>query len=134
MRPNVQIKIKVQQYFVRFVIAKMYRGINKNKKGDEKMTKENEYEEIKDADFFRFEEIGDKIEGMLTDKGVSQKYNFGIYTIMSKDGEQKRFHGTTQLDQLMSTIELQDYIIIEYVDNEKTPAGAMKLFKILRKK
>ena len=96
--------------------------------------KENEYEEIKDADFFRFEKIGDKIEGMLTDKGTSQKYNFGMYTIMSKDGEQKRFHGTTHLDALMSTIELQDYIIIEYVDNDKTPSGEMKIFKILRKK
>lgn len=100
-------------------------------------TKQDEidmYEEIEDAEFFKFESIGDKIEGMLTDKSRSQRYGFGMYNVMTKDGERKRFHGTTQLDTLMDAIEIQDYIQIELIELQETKAGDMKIFKVRRKK
>lgn len=100
-----------------------------NEKADD-----TQYEEIEDANFYRFENIGDKIEGMVVEIGHSKRYAFGLYTIMNKDGEKIRFHGTTHLDTLMSNIEEQDYIKIEYIDTQETPAGDMKLFKVFKKK
>jgi len=104
------------------------------KKADDTKADQNEYEEVKDANFFKFDNIGDKIEGMVIEIGISKRYNFGLYTVMIKDGEKKRFHGTTHMDTLMSTIEEQDYIILELIDTEETPAGDMKIFKLLKKK
>lgn len=104
------------------------------KKADDTKTKDDQYEEIKDANFFKFDNIGDIIEGMVVEIGTSARYHFGLYTVIDKDGEKKRFHGTTHMDTLMSTIEEQDYIKLELIDTEETPAGDMKLFKLLKKK
>ncbi len=92
------------------------------------------YEEVESANFIRFEKFGDNIAGKLIDKGSSTQYKFGLYTVLNEEGEQFRFHGSSQLDDLMLTIMIGDNIMVEYVDSQKTPKGDLKLFRVLRKK
>ena len=92
------------------------------------------YEEVESANFIRFEEFGDVVEGKLIDKGTSEQYKFGLYTVTNDKGEQLRFHGCSQLDDLLLTCNIGDTVRVEYVDKEKTPKGEMKLFTVLRKK
>ena len=92
------------------------------------------YEEVESANFIKFENIGDKISGELIDKGMSEQYKFGLYTVLNEEGEQLRFHGSSQLDDLLLTVGLGDHIMVEFIDKEKTPKGEMKLFKVLRKR
>lgn len=92
---------------------------------------ELEMEKVEDATFFKFENIGDSIFGILMEKAESGQYGFGLYTVQTPDGETLRFHGTTQLDTLMSNVEIHDYVYVEYVDNQKTTMPSpMKLFKV----
>lgn len=93
------------------------------------------YEEIDDPDFFKFENIGDKIGGKLVDVGHSDQYDFGLYTVESDDADKKqtRFHGSAQLDSRMKQVELNDIILVEFMDIEKRPKGDMKLFRVMRK-
>lgn len=95
---------------------------------------EDGYEEVESANFVKFENFGDKVAGKLLDKGTSTQYKFGLYTVMNEDGEQLRFHGCSQLDDLLLTCNIGDNIMAEYIDKEKTPKGEMKLFRVLRKK
>jgi hypothetical protein len=92
------------------------------------------YEEVDSANFKRFEEIGDQVAGELIDKGTSEQYGFGLYTIINEEGEQIRFHGASQLDDLMLTIQIGDKILVKYIDIQKTPRGEMKLFKVYKGK
>lgn len=95
---------------------------------------EGQYETIKDANFITFSKIGEAIEGMLEGKEQSDRYGFGLYTLRTKDGERKKFHGTKQLDDLMTAVNIHDYIIVTYIDNESLPQGTLKLFDVKRKK
>lgn len=103
-------------------------------KAKENQANNDDWETIEDAEFFQFKEIGDAIEGMLIDSGESKRYGFGLYTVMTKDGEKQRFHGSAQLDGLMANIEFQDYIRVEFVDTKSTDSGQMKIFDVQRKK
>lgn len=91
------------------------------------------YEEIDDPEFFKFENIGDKIGGKLVDVGKSDQYDFGLYTIENDEGEQTRFHGSSQLDSRMKQVNLGDVILVEFMDIEKRPKGDMHLFRVMRK-
>jgi len=95
---------------------------------------ETAWEEVESANFVRFEAFGDSCEGQLLAKDDSEQFGFGLYTIMNKDGEQIRFHGSAQLDDLLLGIKIGDYIKVEYMDVQKTPRGEMKLFKVLKAK
>ncbi len=95
---------------------------------------ESEYEEVEDPDFFKFENVGDKVSGELVDIGTSDKYNFGLYTLEKPDGEQLRFHGSAHLDTRMKRIGIGDSVIVEYQDVEKKEKGEMKLFSVKLKK
>jgi hypothetical protein len=92
------------------------------------------YEEVDSANFVKFEKFGDTVAGKLIDKGMSEQYKFGLYTVLNEDGEQLRFHGSAQLDDLLLTCVIGDNIMVEFIDKEKTPKGEMKLFRVLRKK
>lgn len=96
--------------------------------------KEEEFEEVEDADFFRFENINDSIEGEVVDIGKSKTYGFGLYTV--KKGDQMfRFHGSAVLDGKMSGVALGDYIKVIFYDVEEQGAGKMmKLYKVFKKK
>lgn len=94
----------------------------------------DDYEEIEDPDFFKFENVGDKIAGRLVDVGSSDQYKFGLYTIENSDGEQVRFHGSSHLDTRMKQVQIGELVIVEFTDVEKRPKGDMKLFSVRRKK
>ena len=98
------------------------------------MVRQNDnWEEVESANFVKFEEVGQEVEGELIEKGKSEQYKFGMYTVMDEDGNQNRFHGSQQLDDLMLTVNVGDYIKVVFVDKEKMPKGEMKLFKVMRK-
>jgi len=94
---------------------------------------QEKWEEIEDASYIAFENIGDTIEGMLTHVGQSKRYGFGIYEIMTKKGELKRFHGSKQLDDLMRNVKDQDYIQVTFIDTQNMPEGQLKVFSVKRK-
>lgn len=92
------------------------------------------YAEVESANFIKFESIGDMVSGQLLDKGYSEQYKFGLYSVMNEDGEQLRFHGSSQLDDLLMTVKVGDHIMVKFIDVQKTPKGEMKLFQVFRKK
>jgi hypothetical protein len=108
--------------------------MNKQKEIEQKEKKAGEipdgYEEQVDASFIKFEEIGDSLHGKILDIGFSKRYGFKLYTIRADNNETLRFHGTTQLDQLMSNASVGDFVYIEYIDEQETPAGSMKIFSV----
>jgi len=88
-------------------------------------------EPIESSNFFRFEKIGDTIEGLLIEKSISSRYDFGLYTIKTFEGEQKRFHGSSQLDDLLINIAAPCYVKITFIDTQQMPSGqTMKLFEV----
>lgn len=107
-------------------------NIVKDKKTQMKEPKE--WQEIDSPNFFKFEHINDMIEGILTNVDTSQRYGFGLYTLKTYTGENKRFHGSAQLDDLLMNIELPSYVKIMFIDTQETANGNMKLFKVFKGK
>jgi hypothetical protein len=99
---------------------------------DNKKPAQRKFEEVEDAAFFKFENIGDVVEGKLVDRTLSDQYKFGIFTLEQDDGNNIRFHGAAQLDPVMLSVKIGEYIKVEYVDNQKRPKGDMKVFKVHR--
>jgi hypothetical protein len=95
--------------------------------------KEENWNEIESPNFFQFKAIGDRIEGVLLQKGESKQYGFGLYTLQTGENEQIRFHGSSQLDDLIMGVNVNDYIEVTFIDVQKMPKGEMKLFKVRRK-
>lgn len=106
------------------------------------MTKQKEIE-IKDAikrpkkmtevitPFFRFEKVGDKLEGILTNIEKMDKFN--IYTLTQYSGDVTRFHGSTQLDNLLNTIETPSYVEIVFTETMPSKQGSdLKIFKVFK--
>ncbi len=101
-------------------------------KTQDKIKPPKEYVEIESANFIKFENINDTLEGILTSRDKSSRFGFGLYTLCKYNGEQVRFHGSSQLDDLLLNIEIPSYIKIIYIDNQATPNGSMKLFKVFK--
>jgi hypothetical protein len=91
------------------------------------------WETIPDEGFYRFDAIGNSLQGVLSEKGKSEKYDVGMYDIDTENGT-IRFLGKTQLDRQLKNIDIGDYICITYVDDMSTPNGQMKIFEVKRKK
>jgi len=98
-----------------------------------KQDKIDEWNEIESPNFFQFKAIGDKLTGILLEKGKSKQYGFGLYALQTDNAEQIRYHGSAQLDDLMMGVNVNDYIEITYIDVQKMPKGEMKLFTLRRK-
>lgn len=96
------------------------------------MREPKKWNKIESPNFFKFEKIGDSIEGLLMDKDISNRYGFGLYTIRTFKGEQIRFHGSSQLDDLMLTLDIPCYARITFIDEQNTPNGVMKLFEVFK--
>lgn len=94
----------------------------------------DDYEEVEDAEFFKFDKIGDCLTGRLIDKGESERYGFGLYDLLDENNNHRRFHGTKQLDDLLKTVNTHTDVIITYIDTQNMPEGQMKIFTVLRKK
>jgi len=87
------------------------------------------YEKQEDANFIRFEEIGDSVQGKLMETELSNRYGFKLYSIKSGN-DMLRFHGSQQLDSLLMKAEIGDNIFVEYIDSTETPNGTMKIFDV----
>lgn len=96
----------------------------------DEMKQPKEWEVLESPNFFKFSAIGDTLEGLLMSRDVSSRYGFGLYTLKTFKGEQKRFHGSSQLDDLLLNVEIPAYVRIKFVDIQETPAGEMKLFEV----
>lgn len=96
--------------------------------------KEEDLEEIESANFFRFENVGDTVSGVLKDVQKSKQYGFGIYTLEQDDGSPVRIHGSSDLDDKMMLVENGTWVKITYFDQKSQAKGMMKLFKVQKRK
>ena len=80
--------------------------------------------------FFRFEKIGDCLEGLLISKDKNDRYGFGMYKLKQFDGELKKFHGSEQLDDLLHSVDIPTYVKIVYIDDLSLPPNTMKVFEL----
>jgi ribosomal protein L13 len=87
-----------------------------------------QWSKVESANFFRFEKIGDTIAGMLIEKTPGGKMNF--YKIRTFEGDEKKFHGSNQLDDLLSQFTPPCYLRITFADEMETAMGTMKLFEV----
>lgn len=108
--------------------------MSEKKETKQKKAEDFETEEIESPNFFRFENVGDCVEGTLREVARSEQYNFGIYTLEKDDGSSVRLHGSSDLDDKMSLIAKGTWLRIEFYDQRKMPKGTMKLFKVFRRK
>lgn len=93
-----------------------------------------EWETVDDPTFFKFDKVGDVLEGELVDISKSETYGFGLYTIVDAETNPHRFHGSNQLDDLMSQIKIGDYIKVSFIDTKNHPRGQMKIFTVYKKR
>lgn len=102
----------------------------KDKQGS--LPKERKFRQVEAPDFFKFESIGDKIEGTLQEKAVSDNYGIGLFTLKMDDGTTKRCHGSANLDSLMTAVDVGQYVKIEWVDTKAMEKGKtpMKIFTV----
>jgi hypothetical protein len=80
---------------------------------------------IVDESFYRFENIGDRIEGLYTETGYSEKWKRPLYTIGNK-----RILGKEQLDRLMKKVNVGEFIEVELIDTQTTPNGQLMIFEV----
>ena len=98
---------------------------------------DDRWKKIEQSNFYRFDNIGDSLEGMLIHKQTgteaNNQYGFGEYILQTPKDGQKKFHGSKQLDELMTNINLQDYIKIIFVSTKSLPQGTLKEFEVYLK-
>lgn len=84
---------------------------------------------LESKNFYQFKQIGDSIEGLLMSKDDSgDKMIF--YTLKTFEGETKKFHGSSQLDDILDQLELPVYVKITLKDQQEVRRGTMKLFEV----
>jgi hypothetical protein len=94
----------------------------------------NDMEEVESPNFFRFENIGDSVEGYLVGTTRSEQFGFGMYQLNKDDGTSVRIHGSADLDDKMAVVVKDQWVRIEYYDQKKMAKGTMKLFRVMRRK
>lgn len=97
--------------------------------------KKEEWEEIK-QDVFRFENIGDTIEGELMSKKESDEFQNMEYRIIDKDAVEHIVYGTVILDSLMENVDERLNVCIKYIGEQaakKEGHNPTKLFKVWKK-
>lgn len=102
--------------------------LNKQEKYKPKQPKA--WRKLESSTFIKFDNVGDSIEGMLTDKDTSTAYKFGLYTMKTFKGETKRFHGTQQLDDLLLDIKAPAYLRVTLIGFQPVKMGDMKIFEV----
>lgn len=80
---------------------------------------------VVDESFFRFENIGDTINGVYSELGYSERWKVPLYTVGDK-----RFLGKSQLDRLMKKCTIGEFVEIELVDTQSTPNGTLMIFEV----
>lgn len=93
-----------------------------------KLKMPKQWKKVESANFFRFEKAGDTIEGLLIEKTTGDKMIF--YKMKTFNGDEKKFHGSNQLDDLLSQFVPPCYLKITLVGESETKNGIMKLFEV----
>lgn len=101
-------------------------------KEQKSLPKERKFKKVEAPDFYKFANVGDKIEGTLVEKGRSENYGIGLYALKQDNGETMRIHGSADLDSKMTGVSVGQYVIIEWVDNKAMEKGKtpMKMFDV----
>jgi len=102
----------------------------KDKQGS--LPKQRKFRQVEAPDFYKFESIGDTIEGTLQEKGISDNYGIGLFTVKQDDGSTKRCHGSANLDSLMTAVDIGQYVKITFTDTKAMEKGKtpMKIFTV----
>lgn len=95
------------------------------------------YAEV-DVEFYRFENPGDKLQGILINKTqttIKGGNRIGKYTIKKQDGKKVAFLGSVQLDEKMSNIGLGQDVWVQFTHKESLgdTGNEMKCFKVFVK-
>lgn len=85
---------------------------------------------VESANFYRFEKTGDSIEGLFIEKQIGDKMIF--YKFKTFDGKDIKFHGSKQLDDLLSQFVPPCYLKITLVGESETANGIMKIFEVCK--
>lgn len=87
-------------------------------------TKIGEWSEVTKGDVFRFEKVGDTIEGKFVAVHQGQKYpDNQIYEIETPKAQIVTVFGTTILNQKMQKVEIGSYVRIIYKGGIPTKRG-----------
>lgn len=95
-----------------------------------------EYEKVEDT-IFKFENVGDSIEGELVAVDDGATYSNKVYKIKADDDKIYTVFGTTVMMSKMSTISIGDMIKIQREDdkpNEKKGLNPIKMFTVFKGK
>jgi hypothetical protein len=103
---------------------------------ERKRTREPEWEEV-GAMYHPWNNPGEYVEGelLLKDEVDFEGRVVGRYTVDTPGDGLVEFLGSSQLDRMMETVKVGDYIRVTYVKNVDTRKGRlMKVFKVERAK
>jgi hypothetical protein len=95
-----------------------------------KIKQPKNWRKLESPNFYKFENVGDYLEGILSNVETSTRYGFGLYTLKTFNGELKRFHGSNQLDDLLLNVETPCFIQVKFIDIQETANGNMKIFEV----
>lgn len=102
--------------------------MNQNKQAQIKKPKT--WTPVESANFFRFEKLNDTAEGLLIEKQSGDKMIF--YKMKTFDNVEIKFHGSKQLDDLLSQFTPPCYLKITLVGESETKNGIMKIFEVCK--
>jgi hypothetical protein len=99
--------------------------------GDPSFWSGDEAKEV-ETDFFTFTSIGATLIGQLIEKGEAPVRGelVGRYTFRREDGTNVACHGTMQLDDKMTFVNVGSIVRIEYTGDQKTQNGSLKNFSV----
>jgi len=77
-----------------------------------------------ESSFFKFEKIGASIQGLLKERKIKTPDDkMSFYHLTGFDGKDIKFHGSTQLDDLLLGIELPSYVKITLIGTQPSQYG-----------
>ena len=88
------------------------------------------YTEQAESRYEKFEQHGNFLKGLLISKKEMPEYNSHVYTIKQMNGETIKFLATTQLEELLTNIEIGKEVGIMYVSDRVTDKGSQKIFRL----
>lgn len=100
-----------------------------------KMSEENGYKKV-ESNIFKFEKVGDCVEGELLSVEESHTFNNKVYKIKSNEDKTVTFFGTTILDSLMSSVNIGMQIKVLFAgekENKKKGQNPIKEFEVYYK-
>lgn len=88
------------------------------------------WQPVESANFYRFVKPNDTIEGLFIERQTGEKMTF--YKFKTFDNKEIKFHGSKQLDDLLSQFVPPCYLKITLVGESETANGIMKIFEVFK--